>query len=250
MTRAAALMGLLVLLVILACAAFGQTTPTFDVASVKPANANARLLDFRVQPGGRLEVVNQTLRLIIMQAFSVKAYQLSGGPSWIDTDRFDIIAKAEGNPTREQVMAMLQTLLADRFQLKVHRESKNSKVYALVVAKNGPKLKPPAGDRSRIGLLRVTPPDQPGVNYALDGHKASMALLADHLTGDVRRPVLDRTGITGEFDFRVDYSIDDNPETGPSIFSALQEQLGLKLETTDGSIDTLIIDHAEKPSAN
>jgi uncharacterized protein (TIGR03435 family) len=88
------------------------------------------------------------------------------------------------------------------------------------------------------------------VNYALDGHKASLALLADRLTEQVRRPVLDRTGIAGEFDFRVDYSIDDNPETGPSIFSALQEQLGLKLETTDGSIDTLIIDHAEKPSAN
>jgi uncharacterized protein (TIGR03435 family) len=95
MTRAAALMGLLALL---ECAAFGQTTPAFDVASVKPADTKARILDFRVQPGGRLEVMNQTLRIIITQAFSVKSYQLSGGPSWMDTDRFDIIAKRRAIP--------------------------------------------------------------------------------------------------------------------------------------------------------
>jgi uncharacterized protein (TIGR03435 family) len=237
-----------------ACASFAQSgkAPAFEVASVKPAEPSG-YMDFRIQPGGRLEVTSQTLRLIVMQAFGVKGYQLSGGPSWMDTDRFDIVGKAEGNPSHAEVMAMLQTLLADRFQLKVHQETKEGNIYALVVGKNGPKLKPPVGEanaRSMIYLQRITPRDQPGINYALDGHKATMVMLAGRLTDEVRRPVLDHTGLTGEFDFNVAYSIDDNPETGPSIFNALQEQLGLRLETTKGPIETLVIEHAEKPSGN
>jgi len=235
-----------------AAVAWGQeAAPAFEVASVK--RSDSPIKDFRLQPGGRLEVFGQSLNVIIRQAYNVKNYQISGGPPWLDVDRFDIIAKAEGEPTREQSLAMLRTLLADRFKLKVRRETKEGNVYALVVAKNGPKLQPPTGDRwSGIRLMRITPTSQPGVNYALDAKKATMAMLADRLTETVGRPVLDRTGITGEFDFRVDYSLDDNAETrtGLMIFEALPAQLGLKLEAAKGPIERLIIEHAEKPSGN
>src|SRR5450755_783521 len=119
-------------------AAFGQT---FDVASVKPATGNTA--DFRVYPGGRLHVVGLTVNVILLEAYGLEHYQITGGPAWLGTDRFDIEAKAEGDPTKAQMMAMLQALLADRFQLKVHRESKEGNVYALVVGKSGHKLQPP-----------------------------------------------------------------------------------------------------------
>ena len=226
----------------------GAQAPAFEVASIKPSESP--ILDFRVQPGGRLEVLGQTLLNIVTEAYDLKGYQISGGPPWIVTDRFDIVATSAGDPRREQVMAMLRALLADRFQLKTHTESKEGDVFALTAGKNGPKLKPPEGERSWIGLYRLTPPQLPGVKYALEGKRASMDLFAARLADQVRRPVLNHTGLEGEFNFRVEYSIDDNPETGPSIFSALQEQLGLKLEKIKGTIETLIIDHAAKPSPN
>ena len=108
-------------------------------------------------------------------------------------------------------------------------------------------LRPLAGSALAAYLLAGK---LPGVSYALGGKKASMALFAERLSEQLRRPVFDRTGIQGEFDFKVDYAIDDNPETGPSIFNAIQEELGLKLETTKGPIETLIIEHAEKPGGN
>ena len=252
MMRAATLAGFLVFA---ASAAFGQTAPAplaFDVASVKPVNPISGFpVEFRILPGGRLRVLNLALREIVRAAYNIKAYQLSGGPGWLDTDRFTIDAQAEGDPSRDRMLGMLQTLLAVRFQLKVHRETKEGNVYVLVVAKNGPKLQDPTGDRPLIQLFRNTPPELVGVSYTIAGKKASMALLAERL-GDFQlgRPVLDRTGIQGEFDFKIDYAIDDNPDTGPSIFAAIQEQLGLKLEATKGSIEMLIVDHAEKPSGN
>jgi uncharacterized protein (TIGR03435 family) len=198
-------------------AMFGQSAmnpPAFEVASVKavPA-ASGKPLDFRTYPGGRLEVTNLTLKSILQLAYGVKGYQLTGGPAWLDTDRFDIVAKASGDASRAELLAMLQTLLADRFQLKVHRESKESNVYALVVGKNGPKLKESTAGQSYVRLYRKEPPDQPGVHYTIDAQKVSMALLAERLGGEWARPVLDRTGIQGEFDFKLDYSIDENPDS-------------------------------------
>ena len=189
--------------------------------------------------------------MIIQEAYGVKRYQLSGGPAWLHADLFDIEAKAEGDPSRDQMMDMLQTLLADRFQLKVHRETREDNVYALVVAKGGPKLTPSTADKFRIALHRNTPVDQEGVDYTIAGQKATAGQIAERL-GDMLlgRPVLDRTGIKGEFDFKVRYATDDNPDTGPSIFAAVQEQLGLKLEAAKGPIEILVIDQAEKPSGN
>jgi len=239
--------------ILVVSAAFGQTSPAppaFEVASVKPASPDEHIVDFRAYPGGRLQVTNQTLNVILRQAYGVEHYQITGGPAWLDTDRFDIEAKAEGEPTKAQMMAMLRTLLVDRFQLKVRRESKEGNVYALVVAKGGPKLQPPTGDRTYVGLYRNDPPTETGVHYSLAGKKATLALIAQHLAQEVGRPVLDRTGIQGEFDFKVDYAIDDNPESGPSIFAAIQQQLGLRLEATKGPVETLVIERAERPSGN
>ena len=128
--------------------------PAFEVASVKPADPNSRRgMDFRTAPGGSLTVTNLTLQTLVQEAYGVERYRIAGGPKWLDSDRFDIAAKAEGDPNRKQMMAMLQTLLADRFQLKVRRETREGNVYALVVAKNAPKLQEPtSGDQSYIRL--------------------------------------------------------------------------------------------------
>ncbi len=232
------------------CAQSGAAPPEFEAAAVKPVgDPSAKPMDFRVQPGGRLQIMNVTLKHILQQAFSIKAYQMSGGPSWIDADYFDIAAKAESaTATREQMMAMLQSLLAARFGLKFHWEEREGNVFTLTVAKNGPKLQAATGDKTFVGIYRNTPMELPGVNYTISGTKAPMSLIAERI-GDMAlsRPVQNRTGIEGEFDFKLNYALD---ESGPSIFMAVQDQLGLKLEATKGPIRTLIVDHAEKPAAN
>jgi len=157
----------------------------------------------------------------------------------------------KGEPTKEQMLAMLRALLADRFQLQVHRELKEGNVYALVAAKGGHKLRAPTGDTSHIGLyLNDDPRTEIRVHYSLAGNKASLALIAGYLGQQLGRPVIDRTGIEGEFDFKVDYAIDDNPDSGASLPNAIQEQLGLKLEAARGPIGALLVDRAGKPSAN
>jgi uncharacterized protein (TIGR03435 family) len=231
---------------------WGQAKPIeFEVASVKAVPAGARRpLYLRALPGGHLEISSLTPEAIIREAFGVKPYQLSGGPAWLQTERFDISARAEGNSSQDQVMAMLQTLLAERFKLKIRRESKEGNIYALVVAKSGPKLMPPTGDFPAIRIYRNTQPTEPGVSYTLKGEGASMALLAERLGEALMRPVLDKTGVARAFDFKLDYATDDNPDTGPSIISAIQEQLGLKLEAAKGPVETLIIEHIERPIEN
>ena len=202
-------------------------------------------------PGGRLEVTDLTLGILIREAFGVKRYQISGGPKWLETDRFDISARAAAESSRDQMMLMMQGALVERFMLAVRRETREGNVYVLVAAKSGPKLKRSDADQSFVRLYRNTPPELAGVSYSITGQKVSMALLAERL-GELQlgRPVLDRTGIKGEFDIKLDYAIDDNPETGASIFTAIQEQLGLKLQAAKGPVDMLIIEHAQKPSAN
>jgi uncharacterized protein (TIGR03435 family) len=228
-------------LIVLSARLFGQA---FEVAAIKPSDPGVRVpIDLRVLPGGRLAVTGYTLKLLIHDAYGLKYNQISGGPAWTDTDRFDIAAKAEGDPSHEQMMKMLQSLLAERFQLKIHRESKEGAVYALVVAKNGPRLQ--AAKTGEESFLRF---NRTGV---VTGQNTSMSLLADRLNDfDFGRPVLDRTGLKGNFDFKFEYAPDDaKPDSGPSIFTALQE-LGLKLEPQRGPVEVLVIDRAAKPSGN
>jgi uncharacterized protein (TIGR03435 family) len=244
-----------ILAVLAACAASGQpsaTAPAFEVASVKPAIDRARGKDFRIAPGGRLTVTNQPLVTLIRQAYGVARYQISGGPGWLDAERFDIDAKAAGDPSRERMMAMLQTLLADRFKLKVHRETREGPVFALTVAKSGSKLKQPqSGEESFIRTSRTGPIDQDAVTSVLEGRKASMPVFIEQLSGHLGRPVIDHTGIHADFDFRLEFAADDAPTNpAPSILAAIQEQLGLKLDAAKGPVEILVIDHAEKPSEN
>jgi len=228
--------------------AFAQAR--FDVASVKPASPTMSAVDFRVQAGGRLTITNLTPKEIIQEAFGVKYYQLAPEPSWIDRERFDIVAKAEGEPGRKEVMQMLQTLLFLCFRFSDHQETREGNVFRLLTAKNGPKFKPSAAETSYLRVYRNTPPQLPGVSYTWAGQKASMAMLADQLNGHLKSPVTDATELAGEFDFKVTFATNDDPETGPSLFVALQQELGLKLEAGKGRVLTLVIDRIERPSGN
>jgi uncharacterized protein (TIGR03435 family) len=153
------------------------------------------------------------------------------------------------------MMRMLQTLLEDRFQLKVHRETREGAVYALTAVKDGKltEAAPLNADRERAGVFmgRTGSPNASAISYWRQGRHASMAMLAARLEETLRRPVLDQTGIKGDFDFRFEYAADEtNPGEFPSLFTALQETLGLKLESTKGPVETLVVDRAEKPSGN
>ncbi|HLW76231.1 MAG TPA: TIGR03435 family protein [Bryobacteraceae bacterium] len=230
--------------VLLASAALAQ--PAFEVASVKPADRNARILDLREEPGGRLTIKNISLLRIVQWAYGMHWYWIAGGPSWIDSDRFDILAKAEGDPSHEQMMNMLATLLEDRFKLKLHRETKEGAVFHLVVAKSGAKLTPSKdknADSRVLGRFNA-------LTHRLMGENATMDQLRRRLEDELHQPVIDQTGLEGNFDFSFEYSIDDSkPESGPSLVTAIQE-LGLRLESAGGPVETLVIDHAEKPGEN
>jgi bla regulator protein BlaR1 len=239
-------------------------SPAFEVASVKPSDPNARG-QFRYLPGGTVVIRGVTLPLLIQQAYDVKDFQISGGPAWMPSKRYDITAKtgdvANASPTDPARMRLrLQALLADRFHLQLHRESKELSVYTLVMAKNGPKLKEdqaadPAGRMFRgIGQLK--------------GEQVDMRFLSVWLARLVGRPVGDQTGLKGTYDFELNWVPDSSqgrlsgPEPGagsergltpadqnsPSIFTAIQEQLGLKLEPRKGPVEILVIDHMEQPT--
>lgn len=230
---------------------FGQipSPPSFEVASVKPADPNQGAVDFVISPGGRLRATNVTLAQMLYEAYQVKYYQVSGGPGWLKDARFNI-AISIGEPTRKEMMAMLRSLLVERFQLKLRRETREGNAFELVEAKSGMKLKLSSASSSFIRLLRNTPPELPGVSYTIVGQKVSISKLVDYLQGEVQRPVFDRTGIVGEFDFKIDYAIEGNLETGPSIFTALQNQIGLRLAGVKGPVETLVIEKAERPTEN
>ncbi|SPE40919.1 conserved hypothetical protein [Candidatus Sulfopaludibacter sp. SbA3] len=236
------------LLILAALPVFGQ--PAFDAASIKPSQvAEGRGSSFLFTHGGGVQVTNGTLRGIVEMAYDVRDYQISGGPGWINADVYDIVAKsASGDPAVSipDLRKKLQTLLAERFQLKAHRETKELPVFALAVGKNGPKLtaaEPVAGSNSgtRGECGRVT------------GMNATMANLTFFLSRQLGRPVVDQTGLSGTYDFQLTWTPDNPcpaPTDGPSLFTAVQEQIGLKLEATKGPVEIVVIDHVEKAEAN
>jgi len=221
---------------------------SFEVASIKRNEVGGDSRRAGTSPGGVFTATNVTLKLLIARAYGVAEGQIEGGPGWIDTDTFDIKARANTplHLSREEVRPCLQALLADRFHLTIHRITKPGSVFSMTVAKNGPKVKEHSG------------PGGPGIGISTDSGKASiigtnttMASLAEYLSGQVGRPVLNNTGLTDAYDIRVDWAIDQarNPSEA-SVFTALQEQAGLKLEATRGPIDMIIVDRAERPSEN
>jgi uncharacterized protein (TIGR03435 family) len=270
--------------------------PTFEVASVKPVNNRDVLLQRGLAcgfPNGRF-IGFGPLRWMIACAYSIPAardhLEIVGGPNWLDIDLFDIAANLApddvprvGSLNQQQIndylrrgRLMLQTLLADRFKLAVHGETKEVPMYTLVIARRdgrlGPQLHPPAvGDCAAwiAGGRRGAPPPVPGdlpcnrqmVNgSAIRSHAMTLSQLANLLSPRVERPVQDRTGLAGNFDLDLQWRSEPGKETTldaglpdslpTSIFTALQEQLGLKLESTKGPVDVLVIDHVEQPSPN
>jgi uncharacterized protein (TIGR03435 family) len=226
------------------------------VASIKPADPNARGSSSN-SDRRFVTIKNWTLKRLVRRAFGVEDYQVTGGPNWLDTYHFNISAKVDeaepelkGKEGQERVQAMLESLLDERFEFQFHRETKTLPVYNLVAAKSGFKLtavKDTGGSSSNSN------------NGKLTAQGISMAALAVFLSGEMERPVLDATGISGVFDFKLEWSRqqdgaakapDANEIAGPSIFTALQEQLGLKLESTKGPVEIIVVDHAEKPTEN
>lgn len=237
----------------------GQTTPprrAFEVASIRLRQGPvSRAVQFSAS-GPRLTLEAYPAFYLIAEAYDLKPYQLSFAASVSQPEGdtyYDIAAKAEGDgtPTRREFRQMLQTLLAERFKLKVHREMKETPVYALVVGKNGPKFKESSPDASFVANHGVN-----GHNQTLMLSKATMESIADDISGfGVDRPVLDRTGLTGKYDLKMEASFEGRtnrtPDAGDiSIFTAVQQQLGLRLEPRKESIEILVVDHIEKPSEN
>jgi len=227
----------------------------FDAATVKPTppenSGNLQPSITMFPPGGSFRRTNATLKSLVRIAYGVQDYQISGGPGWADNDRFDVEAKSESNANRDQVLKMIQALLADRFKLKVRQETKEGPIYALVVGKSGAKLQSvPASESANVRANRFT-------------GKRSMAQFADYLSTIVGQVVVDRTGLAGFYDIKVEFTPDNfrgtapvqfNGEAidpnGPSIFTAIQEQLGLRLEPAKGPVQALVIESAQKPAAN
>ena len=247
---------------------------SFEAASVKPAPTTTGRFSMSGGPGtadpGRITYSNVPLRMVLLTAYDVRNYQLTG-PDWLDTLRFDIAARIPAGATREQFQAMLRNLLEARFRMTLHRESKEMPVYVLLPAKKGIRLKPdtaqsPDGEIATVagegpdGFPKVSLPSPGVVIETRDGvaritaKEVSMAKFADTLTARAGRPVIDRTGLAGNFSFVLYFTPEgaersDSPE--PDLFAALQEQLGLQLEARREPVELLVIDHADKiPTEN
>lgn len=237
------------------------------VASVKPNNAANPRGFTEYQSGGRFTATAATVRALLRLAYRIQDYQLIGAPAWLSTERYDITAKAEDNPAPLQ-QELLRTLLADRFQLSVHNETREMPVFALVLAKAdgklGPRLIQSDFDCAAYAAAPHALPG-PGATPAcatnigmgkLSGKSIPMTQLATSLAPFVNRFTIDKTGLTGRFDVELTWTpervADATPgdSSGPSIFTALQDQLGLKLAPEKGLVDVLVVDHVEKPSAN
>jgi uncharacterized protein (TIGR03435 family) len=314
----------IILAAFLACAVLAQTTEgpdTFEVASVKPAAPQGQgrfMIGTRGGPGTpdpeRVTLTNVNLKQILANAYDVKQYQIQG-PSFLDTDRFDITAKIPKGATREQARIMMQNLLVERFKLSLHREKKDFPMFGLVVGKNGPKMKeseeapaavaggdgppppppPPPGGHLEMGKDGF-PKMPPGAGrggmmimmmngrFRMQANGQTMKGLADMLSNQLGRAVIDETKLTGKYDFTLDYAPEEgqmrgpmgpmpkSPEqhmeapvagpgagpapagpadSGPNLVTAVQEQLGLKLESKKGPLDLIVIDHMEKvPTEN
>ena len=246
--------------------AFSQTRLEFEAASIKPSDPDNFRTSF--DPGakvGRFVATGASLKLLVGYAWNKQMTQISGGPKWLDSDRFDIEA-TKGNidvpspaslaqrPMYWQNRAMLQSLLEERFHLVVHNEIKQEPVYELVPVKSGPRLKDATVDET---------PRQQVSRGQITAAATDVSQLAMLLAGLLNRPVIDKTGLTGRYDFTLTYAYDASrmgtvgpdadpaaaPDT-PSVFTALEEQLGLSLKSARGPVEFLVIDRADKPDAN
>lgn len=238
---------------------------SFEVATIRPADPNVQGRYIKMQSAHRFYAHNHTVKTLIEAAYNITSRAVSGGPAWAESDKYEIVAVTPNDvrPTPDEQMTMLRQLLTERFHLSFHREPKEFSVYAITVAKNGPKLKPTALDPN------ATPDGPPLLAFVLSPEVvrlpakyttvAEMASVMQRAVFD--RPVIDRTGLTGRYDFDLEFTPDESmfgglgmkgtaESTKPDLFTAMQEQLGLKLEASRGTIDTVVIDRVDRPADN
>ena len=236
--------------------------PTFEVATIKPVEPEAKAGRYILMQGNnRFVVKNYTLKLLVAAAYDISSKVISGGPAWLEADRFDIVALTPGDakPPRQQQMAMLRALLADRFKLAFHREQRFFSIYELSVAGSGSKLKrSTAPDSEPAALISTVYPD----HIHLPARNASMTEFVSLLQRAVLdRPVVDRTGLAGKYDFNLDWAPDETQFGGevpvapadapsPPFFLAIEQQLGLHVLAKRGPAEALVVDSAQKPSAD
>jgi len=238
-----------------------DASPVFEVATIKPSKPDTPGKAFLVR-GRQFSTVNTSVSDLITFAYGLHARQITGGPAWLETEKYDVVAKSdgEGQPNDKQWKMMVQKLLADRFKLTFHRDKKELSVYAIVVGKTGPKLTKSEGDPNGL----------PGLFFrglgVLPARNATMADFAGLMQATVLdRPVVDQTGLPGRYDFTLTWTPDefqfgglgvrvpppaDNAAAPPDLFTAFQEQLGLKLESTTAAAEVLVVDRVEKASEN
>jgi uncharacterized protein (TIGR03435 family) len=276
--------GLLLVAGVLVATAIGPGSPAFEVASIKQNNDINIQQDFQLQPGGRVTITAYPVFQLIRIAYGSNSVQtegqIVGGPNWLKSDRFDIVAKADGSLEADEtgrpmrLLAMLRSLLEDRFHLRVHTEPRSASVYELVLeAKNGklgPQLRRSAQQDCSGPVGNLIPPDSTrwcGWRGAGTGHYTIQSLTMESFatgfagTWTAGRPVLDRTGLSGRWDAQIDFVptfiAGPNPDgapipnpaadSGPSMLSAIRDQLGLKLQAAKAKADYLVIDRVERP---
>lgn len=235
----------------------------FEVASLKSSPPGARMGVIRPAQGGeRYEGVGIPLKALIMTAYRVRVDQVAGGPKWLDTDFFDMQAKAEKPSSVEELHVMLRNLLAERFHLEVHRSTAELPMYALTVDKGGPRME--GHQAKNAGDPWIESAQSPFLHLSLTARFCSMVYFAWRLGQLMDLPVVDQTDLKGEYDFKLTYTRELPPQfkegdryngqpidtSGPSVFEAVREQLGLKLEKKKGPVEVISIDHVEKLSGN
>jgi uncharacterized protein (TIGR03435 family) len=229
--------------IFLCALAYAQDVATvFEVASVKVNNSGPEAANGFFPTPGRLRAMNTTLQQLIQAAYHINTGRLFGTTAWMESDRFDIDAEAAGNSSFEEDLVMLRGLLADRFQLRFHREVRQINTQALVVAKGGPKIHA-SKDQDQKERVNIRVTEISGVAIPF-GHFVSI------LAAQLGYPITNQTGLSGKYDLALKYIRDDSPDVGaPSVFAAL-EDLGLKLETRRSPAEVFVIDSAARPRQN
>jgi uncharacterized protein (TIGR03435 family) len=239
--------------------------PSFEVASIRANRSGDGIRNrFHLGHGGSFTATNCSLRLLIRYAFQIFPFQIAGAPGWVQSDGYDIAAKSAGDPPVSAFPPMLRSLLEDRFQLKTHWETREAAVYDLIISKVGKLREAQPGDcPSYLDTPTGEPPDDGLCGELMNvpghtkGYKLTSTDLAVGLSFFLGRLVRDKTGLTGKYDIELQWTPDEAlqqsppPEAAPpSIFTALQQQLGLKLESARGPVKTLVVDHVARPSDN
>ncbi len=231
----------------IAAAVGAQEKPAFEVASVKANPGGDGSFSIDVAPSGRLNIRNMNVRILIREAYHLRENQIAGGPSWVNTQGFDIQGKPPGEQPvpSQRVFQMLGTLLEERFQLKSHRETREQPGYELVADSRGAKLAPAGEGRSKMKFGDLEDP------------KMTLDSLCQIIEFDVARPVINKTGLSGSYAIKLQWASDRTPKGDgaaadglPSLFTAIRETLGLKLENARVPVEVMVIESVERPADN